>query len=425
MTVKILQRESGRPEGSVLLITLLVALGLGVVLASYLLMIRAQYVSVVRSQAWHSALTMAEAGVEEALAQLNSVPFTNGVPAGNGWVSADGLYQLALPRTLLGGEFGAAYTPNLPPTIYATGYATVPTISATIERVLEVKTTVAPLFSIGAAVRGAITMNGKDLIADSYDSTDQYYSGPGGVYDPSEARENGDIGSVGGILNADNLEIHGRVFLGAAATNVWAWNDEVTGATVRDFNADFPEVEAPFESSERIPQPGNDGPTNYTYALQEFNYQTNYLNGSVFVTNNANAVLYVTGNANITSLVVAPGASLTLYIGGGSTTFGQVVVSGTATNFQYYGLPGNTNITMIGHDRLTGIIYAPNARFRGGERSPGDAFINFDLYGAIIADSIDLRSDFRLHFDESLKNAPAKGPARGFVVSSWQELPPP
>jgi hypothetical protein len=211
---------------------------------------------------------------------------------------------------------------------------------------------------------------------------------------------------------------------------VWAWNDEVTGVTVRDFNADFPEVEAPFESSDRIPQPGNDGPTNYTYSLRGFNYQTNYLNGSVFVTNNANAVLYVTGNANITSLVVAPGASLKLYVGGSntytSTTFaGPVTVFGTATNFQYYGLPGNTNITMIGHDRLTGTIYAPNARFRGGERSPGDPFIDFDLYGAIVVDSIEMRSDFKLHFDESLKDAPAKGPARGFVVSSWQELPPP
>ena len=149
-----LTHQSHRREGSVLLTTLFVALGIGLILASYLLMIRAQYVSVVRSQAWHSALTMAEAGVEEALAQLNYLPLTNTVPEGNGWSLADGLYQVAAPRSLLGGQYGVVYTPTMPPTIYATGYATVPTISATIERVLEVKTTVAPLFSIGASARG-------------------------------------------------------------------------------------------------------------------------------------------------------------------------------------------------------------------------------------------------------------------------------
>jgi hypothetical protein len=397
------------------MITLFIALGLGLVLASYLLMIRGQYVSAVRSQAWHSALTMAEAGVEEALAQLNSVPFNNTVPTGNGWILTDDLHQITTPRTLLGGQYGAAYKPNMPPTIYATGYATVPTISATIERVLEVKTMLAPLFSIGAAVRGAITLNGKDLRTDSFDSTDQYY-------DPSEPKKNGDIGSVRGFLYFAEVDIRGRVFLGATAANTPGPGYQVTGPVVNDFNADFPDVLPPFETAERTPEPG----TNYTYLLSEFNYQTTNLNGSVFVASNASAILYVTGDANITTLVVAPGASLKLYVGGTNTTFGQVTVFGTATNFQYYGLPANTNVTMIGHDTLTGTIYAPNATFRGGERSPGDSFVDFNLYGAIVANSIDMRSNFRLHFDESLKNAAANGGlVRGFVVSSWRELPPP
>jgi hypothetical protein len=144
------------------------------------------------------------------------------------------------------------------------------------------------------------------------------------------------------------------------------------------------------------------------------------------VTNGVDAVLYVTGDVNISTLVVASGASLKLYVGGGNTALGRVLVSGTTTNFQYFGLPGNTNITMTAYDRLTGTIYAPNARFQGGERSPGDSFIDFDLYGAIVVDSIDMRSDFKLHFDESLKAAGADGRlARGFVITSWQELPPP
>jgi len=420
------QQASRRREGSVLLITLFIALGLGLVLASYLLLIRSQYVSVVRSQAWHSALTLAEAGVEEALAQVNSAALTNAVPGGEGWILVDGLCQTAQTRSLLDGQYGAAYTPNLPPTIYATGYTTVPTLSATIERVVEVKTAWAPLFSVGAAVRGAINMNGKRLIADSFDSTDPYYSGPGGSYDPTKARENGDLGSVAGFLNLSNVDIHGRVFLGAAATNIWESDYDVTGETRRDFNADFREVQPPFESSDRPPIPGTIGGTNYSYFLRGYSYQTNYLNGTLFVTNDVEAVLYVTGNANIPSLVVSPGASLKLYVSGGNTTLGQVLVLGTATNFQYFGLSGNTNVTMIGYDRLTGTIYAPDAQFQGGERSPGIPFIDFDLFGAMVVDSIDMRSDFKLHFDESLKAAATDGRiARGFVVTSWQELPPP
>src|SRR6185503_17125803 len=117
----------------------------------------------------------------------------------------------------------------------------VPTLSATIERVVEARTALAPLFSAGAVVRGAITMNGNRLFTDSFDSTSLYYSGPGGVYDPSEAKENGDFGAVLGVLKAGEVDIHGRVFLGAVATNVWASSYDVTGVTVRDLNADFPD----------------------------------------------------------------------------------------------------------------------------------------------------------------------------------------
>jgi hypothetical protein len=117
----------------------------------------------------------------------------------------------------------------MPPTIYATGYATGPTISATIERVVG-QDCAGALFSAGA-LPAEYSMNGKRLFTDSFDSTSPYYSGPGGVYDPNEARENGDLGHILGILNAAEVEIHGRVFWGGI-TNVWASSYGVTGATV-------------------------------------------------------------------------------------------------------------------------------------------------------------------------------------------------
>src|SRR5437879_5608311 len=57
--------------GSVLLVTLATCVILGVLMGSYLSMIKTHHFSVARGQAWNSALVVAEAGVEEALAQLN------------------------------------------------------------------------------------------------------------------------------------------------------------------------------------------------------------------------------------------------------------------------------------------------------------------------------------------------------------------
>ena len=60
---------SARAAGSVLLVTLSICMILGLLMASYLSVIKGQNFSVARAQAWNSAIVVAEAGVEEALAQ--------------------------------------------------------------------------------------------------------------------------------------------------------------------------------------------------------------------------------------------------------------------------------------------------------------------------------------------------------------------
>src|SRR6266446_5419071 len=70
MKVK-LQKKKNAVAGSVLLVTLATCVILGVLMGSYLSMIKSQHFSVARAQAWHGALVVAEAGVEEAMAQLN------------------------------------------------------------------------------------------------------------------------------------------------------------------------------------------------------------------------------------------------------------------------------------------------------------------------------------------------------------------
>src|SRR6266702_1368441 len=97
------------PENaSVLMLTIIAACLLGLTLASYLLMVRAESVTVARSQAWNAALVVAGAGVEEALAALNQTA-AGQLPGGGppalsitGWPPSDNGYG-PISRTLASG----------------------------------------------------------------------------------------------------------------------------------------------------------------------------------------------------------------------------------------------------------------------------------------------------------------------------------
>ena len=59
-------------QGGTLLVSLLICLILGILLGSYLSLVQNQHLSVTRAEAWNYALIVAEAGIEDALAHLNS-----------------------------------------------------------------------------------------------------------------------------------------------------------------------------------------------------------------------------------------------------------------------------------------------------------------------------------------------------------------
>src|ERR1043165_8303035 len=104
--MKLSKLGSSNREGSVLMVTLFSALLIGTVLASYLTLIRHQSAAVARSQGWNAALAMAEAGVEEAMAQINA-----GVPWGTGWNTSSNNYSQS--RTMMGGSYGVMFFTNV------------------------------------------------------------------------------------------------------------------------------------------------------------------------------------------------------------------------------------------------------------------------------------------------------------------------
>src|SRR5262245_15353146 len=70
--MKIHRKKSNVHRGSALVITLLICVILASLLGSYLYLSGNQHLSGVRSHNWHQALVVAEGGVEEAMALLNS-----------------------------------------------------------------------------------------------------------------------------------------------------------------------------------------------------------------------------------------------------------------------------------------------------------------------------------------------------------------
>ncbi|HXG46689.1 MAG TPA: collagen-binding domain-containing protein, partial [Methylomirabilota bacterium] len=158
--------------------------------------------------------------------------------------------------------------------------------------------------------------------------------------------------------------------------------------------------------------------TYYDYILDDGNWELSSLNGSVYV--KGDAVLYVTSSLNISALVIKPGETLNLYCAAASASLSgnnTANSDGTADAFIFWGLPTCTSISFSGNASFTGAIYAPNADLvlNGGGND------TVDFVGASVTATARLNGHFNFHYDEALATI---GPSRGWIVTSWNELPP-
>ncbi len=409
--------------GSVLLVTLFVASLFGMFLFSYLYLVRNQNMLVYRSQAWNAAMGLAEAGIDEALAQLN--PAAPQPPVvdrtANGWGAPSGGLYGPMTRTLSNGWYSVLYTSDTFPVLYATGYVSIPSLSATLSRAIQVTTTNVPLFAVAMAAIGDINMNGNNLVTDSFDSSSTNLSN-NGLYSSSKASTNGDVASVAGIVNVGNANINGMVLLGPTATNTIKNNGVITGGVTNDFNATFPDVVLP-QTSWLAPTLVNQviGLLTYSYVFtQSGDYVINNLSGSIYVDTNVVVRLRLTGSASPSNITVAGpgvGSRLTVYMDGPSFTLsGQSTVDGgVAANFAYYGTTNNTTIKLSGNASFIGTIYAPDADLTLG----GGGSNTYDFSGSTITKTVTMNGHFDFHYDQALLN---QGPARGYSATSWKEL---
>ncbi len=424
-----------KSAGSALTITLVTVGIIGVTLMSYLNMIRGQNLTTMRSQQWNSAIPVAEAGIEEALTHLN---FDGTNYGASGWSLVDGVYTKE--RMLDSNRFVVSITPSNRPVIIAKAYVQIPLRTNYIDppRTIRVTATNDALFAKGMVAKGQIDLSGNNIQTDSFDSSDPNYSN-GGRYDSSKAKDSGDVATNSGLTNSFNVgnaDIYGHASTGPGGSisigsngsvGSRAWHNTHSsgiqaGWTSDDMNVAFPDVKAPFSGGAFTPVAGNIGTDHYEFIIPAGNSQldTISLSGQQKIIVTGDAVLYVTGNISMTGqgqIIIAPGASLKLYVAGASTSFGGngIANSGTAMNFQYYGLPTNTSISLSGNASFTGAIYAPQADFTLGGGGNND----YDFVGASVTGTVRMNGHYNFHYDENLGKI---GPRRGYTVTSWNEI---
>lgn len=438
---------------------------IGVTLASYLIMVQQQNTSVFRSQTWNSGISITEAGIEDALAHINSDEGLSGVFASNGWTNASGgVYQTS--RSITGGGYYnvTIETLNTFPVITSEGFApytfasaampmfaaidnsgTVNTTPKYLVRKVKVNTKFDGLLNAAMAAKDRINLRGNNIASDSFDSSNPLYS-TGGLYDVTKRKDGGDIVTNSTLTNSfdiGNANIRGTVRTGPKGYPDIGPNGSVgdsgwVGAPTKgiqpghfndDMNVTFPDVTLPSVNFVTAPVVNtNIGGIDYKYYLPSGNWQIDELTDSVYV--DGDVTVYVPSSGHLTlsgteRIYIAPNApfappthSMKLYVGDPSASIagnGVVNDTGSARNFIYYGLPSNTTLSYSGNSAFVGVIYAPNAVFTLG----GGGNNTYDFVGASVSQRVRMNGHYNFHYDEDLRK---QGPGRGYVVTKWQEL---
>ena len=402
--------------GSVLLSTLVIALLVGIVVGALLFVARQQNYFAYRSNVWCSEIPIAEAGIEEAMAHINSRA-TMGW-AVNGW-SLSGS-NFVKTRVMGDDYFYTAISTTRPPTIISVGYGRIPKQTNYMNRTVLVQTR-SRVNGLGVISKTTTTIVGSAFI-NSFDSSDPLYS-TGGLYDPTKPKDGAIVATTSGLrpaIDTGGGEIFGYAATGPGGTavgNVGSGTYLASSGGIQtdhfrdDFNMAIPDVTEPYSGGLPLPP----------IALGIYVLPTgDYISGTALTLNGGNTIL-ITGKVRLYfkadftiagggELRIAPGASLEIYLGAAGKFGGNGIVNGTLTaeNCAIYGLPTCTTLDYNGGSGFIGTVYAPSAdaKFAGSS----------DASGSFVANSFTTSGGMNIHYDEALGR---KGAV--FQISSWRE----
>jgi hypothetical protein len=185
----------------------------------------------------------------------------------------------------------------------------------------------------------------------------------------------------------------------------------------------------PYAAAEKLDFPPVDPPTGTTHedpittdtTIDGGSHEYDYINlgNSQVLTINRPSVLYVTGTTtlnNSAEVIVAPGGSLELYLGGDLVNQNSVGFSnetGDSSKLKIYGLPGCTQMDLKAKSDLYASVYAPEADIT--------LFNSGSFIGAVVGNSFDMKYAGSFIYDTSLSSVNINDPAACFTVQRWWE----
>ena len=466
--------KSVRTMGSVLLVTLVTVVIMGITLASYLALASTQSRSVARSQIWNNAMVVAEAGVEDGLQLVNQYVGTSGgdwstTYSANGWTRPGGGDTYQLTRYMDNARttyYQVSITNiNYAPIIHSVGYVPGPSwVAGTppMSRTVEVSTKIDAMFNVCMAALGAIDLKGNGIATDSFDSSDPNYSTngfynlPGLPSPPPWRKAGGDVVTdntiTNSVLNVGNADIAGHINTGPngsiaigpnGSVGDLAWVSSSFGIELgwsgNDLNVVFKDVVLPAvfwspATGNRIGAAGT-APNGIYYdhiftspgdnSTSPGNYRINdsgdiYVGTNVSVRLNITASTFNPNNIYVAGVTTAEAGKMVGYLNGPpgqSATLGtsDMTQSGKAANLAFLGTTNCTSIAYKGNGDFTGVIYAPQADFQlaGG----GSGVIDF--IGSSVTKTVQMNGHYNFHYDESLKKDYQDN---GYVPVMWREF---
>lgn len=411
---------------------------LAILVAGFLSLVSNEYALSRRSHHWQQALHLAEASVEQALAEFNYryLQGGNGFQSADGWTGSSGSYTKSVTNftdnasrvvghwTVTISGVGASN-----PQLVGEGTVVVPNNGSSITRAVRVTLASSSQYPKALVSKTTIAFSGNNASVDSFDSSDPSKS-TNGQYDGNKKQPNGDIATNGSAPNAidlGNADIYGRANTGATGTvNIGpngtigptfvggdragsSTDGEANGWITHDFQSDIPDASLPSGASwvslGSVPNTINAG----DYTLTSMS-----LSGKKTVTINGYVRLHVTGNISMAGqaqIVISPGAKLEIYGAGSVSIAGKGISNqpGLASDCQIIGLPTCTSVSITGNGSHIGTVYAPQATVTVSG--------NGDVSGAVVASVINMTGNGAFHYDEALKSL--SGTAN-YSVASWQ-----
>jgi hypothetical protein len=298
-----------------------------------------------------------------------------------------------------------------------------------IQRTAEIQLNRQSPFIYGLEVHDGFTLNGNNIILDSFDSSNGPYANPGNrndrliVLSPATAS---------GSARLNNANLYGSLYVGAADALALGPQSRVrrsqtpSGQRIDDkairhdirldrpFPVAMPQPEDPilWAGGEAVEIGDRSGFTTESYVFDDLQIRANetvrvvgrvrwYVNGD----------LHIHGN-----LVIEEDGDLELYLNGDLHAGGGAILN-TSEQSEHLRIfvtsSQPTILQLAGNARFAGAIYAPYANFRlaGGGN-------NGHFLGAAVLGSIDINGRYQFHFDEALRFAPQ--PVHRYAVTSWQ-----